>query len=58
MKNLSGKRGKVITTLRPSGTIEIDGKRYDAISLGEFIEKDSRVKVVKIEGNKIIVEKL
>jgi membrane-bound serine protease (ClpP class) len=58
LEELIGKEGKVITTLRPSGTIEIDGKRYDAISLGEFIEKDSRVKVVKIEGNKIIVEKL
>lgn len=58
LEELIGKEGIVLTTLRPSGTIEIDGKRYDAISLGEFIEKDSKVKVIKIEGGKIIVEKL
>lgn len=58
MEELVGKEGFVITTLRPSGTIEIDGKKYDAISLGEFIEKNSKVKVIKIEGGKIIVEKL
>ncbi|MBC7194578.1 MAG: nodulation protein NfeD [Caldisericia bacterium] len=58
LEELIGKEGVVLTTLRPSGTIEIDGKRYDAISLGEFIEKNSKVKVIKIEGGKIIVEKL
>lgn len=58
LEELIGKEGIVLTTLRPSGTIEIEGKRYDAISLGEFIEKNSKVKVIKIEGGKIIVEKL
>lgn len=58
LEELVGKEGVVLTTLRPSGTIEIEGKRYDAISLGDFIEKDSKVKVIKIEGGKIIVEKI
>ncbi|HPB34464.1 MAG TPA: NfeD family protein [Caldisericia bacterium] len=55
---LIGKKGVVITTLRPSGTIEIDGKKYDALSLGEFIEKGEKIKVIKVEGGKIIVEKI
>jgi len=55
---LVGKEGVVITTLRPAGTIEIDGKRYDALSLGEFIEKGNKIKVIKVEGGKIIVEKI
>lgn len=55
---LVGKEGIVLTTLRPAGTIEIDGKRYDAISLGEFIEKGAKIKVIKVEGGKIIVEKI
>jgi len=55
---LIGKEGVVITTLRPAGTIEIEGKRYDALSLGEFIEKDEKIKVIKVEGGKIIVEKI
>jgi len=55
---LIGKEGVVITTLRPAGTIEIDGKKYDALSLGEFIEKGEKIKVIKVEGGKIIVEKI
>ncbi|MGQ9845526.1 MAG: NfeD family protein [Caldisericia bacterium] len=55
---LAGKEGTVLTTLRPAGTIEIDGKRYDAISIGEFIEKGTKIKVIKVEGGKIIVEKI
>lgn len=55
---LTGKEGTVLTTLRPAGTIEIDGKRYDAISIGEFIEKGAKIKVIKVEGGKIIVEKI
>lgn len=55
---LVGKEGIVLTTLRPAGTIEIDGKRYDALSLGEFIEKGTKIKVIKVEGGKIIVEKI
>lgn len=54
---LIGKEGVVTTTLRPAGTIEIDGKKYDALSLGEFIEKGEKIKVIKVEGGKIIVEK-
>ncbi|MGB9750366.1 MAG: NfeD family protein [Caldisericia bacterium] len=55
---LIGKEGVVITTLRPTGTIEIDKKKYDALSLGEFIEKGNKIKVIKVEGGKIIVEKI
>ena len=55
---LVGKEGLVITTLRPAGTIEIDGKKYDALSLGEFIEKGEKIKVIRVEGGKIIVEKI
>lgn len=58
LEELIGKEGVVLTTLRPSGTIEIEGKRYDAISLGEFIEKGKKIKVIRIEGGKIIVEKI
>jgi membrane-bound serine protease (ClpP class) len=50
--------GKTITQLRPAGTITIDGKRYDVVSLGDFIEKDIPIKVVKVEGVKIFVDKV
>lgn len=45
------------TPLRPSGTISIDNKNYDAITEGEFIEKGIRIEVIKVEGFKIIVRR-
>ncbi|KUO73875.1 MAG: hypothetical protein APF77_17540 [Clostridia bacterium BRH_c25] len=53
-----GMRGSVITPLRSSGTVLIDGKRIDAVSEGEFIEKDIEVEVIKIEGSRIVVKRV
>lgn len=46
------------TFFRPAGILNIDGKRYDAVSDGEFIKRGSRVKVVLIEGNRIVVKEI
>lgn len=53
--DLIGKRGKVVSTLRPSGEIEIEGELLDALSDSNFIEKGSVVEVLKISENKIVV---
>lgn len=53
-----GKHGTVITPLRSAGTVLIDGKRVDAVSEAEFIEKDTEVEVIKIEGSRIIVKRI
>ncbi len=45
----------VVADLRPAGKIELDGVRYDAISEGDFIRKDSIVKVLRKQGNYWIV---
>lgn len=52
---LIGKEGTAITPLRPSGIVLIDGKRYSVESQAVFVEKDANVKVIAVEGNKIIV---
>ena len=57
-KHLEGKEGKAITMLRPSGVVEIDGKRYDALTEGEFIEKGKKIVVTRVEGGKVFVKKL
>lgn len=52
-----GKEGITLSGLRPTGYIDIDGQRLDALSEGAFIPKDTRVIVVKVEGSKIIVRR-
>lgn len=52
---LIGLVGTTVTPLRPSGTAVINGERLDVVSEGGFIETDQQVKVVKVEGIRIVV---
>ncbi|UWG96072.1 hypothetical protein LPY66_14290 [Dehalobacter sp. DCM] len=52
-----GKTGIALTLLRPAGTAEIDGKRVDVVTDGGFIPQSSRIKVIAVEGTRIIVQK-
>ncbi len=51
-----GKTGTVLTTLRPAGVCEIEGARLDVVSEGEFLGPKTAVKVIKVEGRRVIVE--
>lgn len=56
MQYFVGKVGRAVTPLRPSGTGEFDGVRLDVITQGDFIKKDSAIRIFKVERRKIIVE--
>ena len=53
--DLVGKEGTSLTILRPAGMVRIDGEKYSAVTVGEFIEKDKPVRVVKVEGSRVVV---
>ena len=57
IRGIVGKEGITTTALRPSGNAEIDGKRYDVVTSGEFIQKDTRITVERIDGLKILVKR-
>ncbi|MGB9664859.1 MAG: NfeD family protein [Ignavibacteria bacterium] len=57
LSHLIGKKGRALSLLRPAGIALIDGKRYDVVSEGEFIQKDEEIKVKEVIGSKIIVIK-
>jgi membrane-bound ClpP family serine protease len=50
------KEGVAVSPLRPSGTAEIDGNRLSVITDGQLILQGSRVRVILVEGNRIVVE--
>jgi membrane-bound serine protease (ClpP class) len=52
---LIGKEGVTKTPLRPSGTVIVDDERIDAVTEGGFIKAGERVKIVKVEGSRIVV---
>lgn len=53
----AGDRGVAFTMLRPSGIAIFNDIKYDVLTQGNFILKDTPVKIIAIEGNKIFVEK-
>ena len=57
-ESLLGKEGIALTLLRPAGTANIDGEKVSVVTEGDFIEQNSRIRVTKIEGYRIVVERV
>ncbi|WP_068674298.1 NfeD family protein [Oceanobacillus sp. Castelsardo] len=57
-EKLLGQIGMTKTDLRPVGTIEVNKKDYSAVSNGQWIDKDSHIQVIQVDGTKILVEKI
>ena len=53
--DIVGKEGSALCSLRPSGVVDIEGRRFDVVAEGGWIEKGSAVKVVSAGANRIIV---
>ena len=58
LEELVGKTGDSLTMLRPAGTAKIDGKRVDVVTEGVFLPKNTKVKVVMVKGNRVVVRKV
>jgi membrane-bound serine protease (ClpP class) len=50
--------GVALTQLRPSGTAKINGQRVDVVTEGALIERGTAVKVVVVEGARIVVREI
>lgn len=52
---LVGCTGEAVTALRPSGTATLNGKRVDVVAESGFIERGTPVKVIAVEGLRVVV---
>lgn len=50
-----GAVGVCVTDLRPAGTIMIDGEPVDVVSEGGFVKQGSSVKVINVDGSRVMV---
>ena len=55
LKSVVGRAGTAVSPLRPTGSIDIDGERIDAVTEGAYIEAGCRVRVVRTELNQAVV---
>ncbi|MGE0761215.1 MAG: NfeD family protein, partial [Pirellulaceae bacterium] len=55
LKSMIGQRGKATCDMLPSGTVRIDHRLYEAVSLGMPIDAGDRVEVVEVRMNRLVV---
>ena len=53
-----GDEGVSISSLRPIGKAEFDGKEFEVTTGSSFLDSGKRIKIVQIKNNRIIVEPL
>ena len=58
MNYFIGREGVTHTALRPAGIGELDGVKLKVVSDGEFIGKDKPIRVLSVEGNRIVVSEI
>lgn len=58
LEDLKDKTGISLTTLRPSGKALIDGGKINVVSEGVFLPKGCKIKVVMVEGNRVVVRRI
>ncbi len=55
---LVGKEGVAQSELRPAGVALIAGRRVDVVTEGSLIPAGARIRVVAVEGNRVVVRKV
>jgi membrane-bound ClpP family serine protease len=50
--------GVALSQLRPSGIAQINGQRVDVVTEGGLIDRGTRVRVVTVEGARVVVRPL
>ncbi len=58
LEEIIGKEGVADTDLRPSGWVNLEDNRIFVVTEGSFIEKDDRVKILSVDGNRVVVRKI
>lgn len=55
LDHLVGQLGRALTTLRPSGMVDFDGRRLDGLSEDGLIASGALIRAVRVRGGQIIV---
>lgn len=56
LAELVGREGKALTPLRPAGSVEIGDRTVDVVTDGLYVVAGTPVRVVKVEGARVLVE--
>ena len=57
-ESLQGETGISDTDLHPSGWVRVKDQRIFVVSEGEFIEEGKEIKILSVDGNRVLVREL
>ena len=55
LENMVGKSGIATSDLRPSGWALVGDKKIFVVTEGEFVDNDQPIKVLSVDGNRVVV---
>jgi len=58
LESLKNRTGKTVSPMRPSGTVEFDGRRIDAMAEGVMIDAGVWVRCVSVKGTTVLVREM
>lgn len=58
LESLKNRTGKTVSPMRPSGTVEFDGRRVDAMAEGVMIDAGVWVRCVAVKGSTVLVRQM
>lgn len=56
-RSLVGRVGFAVSMLRPAGRAEIDDEMVDVVAEGDYVEKGTRIEVIEVKGNRVVVRR-
>ena len=56
LTHLLGQSGKSLTPLRPAGAAMFGQERIDVVTEGKFVDANTPIKVIHVEGSRVVVE--
>ncbi len=58
LEPLRGRFGRTLSPMRPAGTVEIDGRRVDALTEGVMLEANVWVKCIDVRAGTVVVRQV
>lgn len=55
LKQLIGLSGRTLTPLSPSGTVQVQGRSFDAVSDGSYLDPETTVTVMEVRNHRLVV---
>lgn len=53
-----GAIGVCVTDLRPAGTITVEGEPVDVVTEGSFVKQGDIVKIINVDGSRVLVRQI